>query len=358
MTNFRALGSSIPLLPRYLPGSFSLGDNPPPAIVDRTDGMQPGVTAEPSLAAALAFLASEEVAEYKSWGSPEKLQFLAAYQYVAVMSAVGLKRPDGTPFDGMLSHGISVALAAMQAAQAYFKQFPADAAVAADQMASVLKDASTNTEPQSVAFTKKYLLLRDRVVWELWNQYKITIAYEIVGTDPGAPGVILTRTMGTDYANPDYSAVFSTRTPAQLFQDGLALEDKFESLGVPFKKFNMSSANLRLGVGTPSILAVLIVLIIGALSFYYLWNHLNQQNKLTQLSVNLVTSDASLSNADKAARIAAINAGNNFFSQFFGSTVPWTEILIVLGVGLLAVLAYPYVVSEARQAGFLSRSHA
>lgn len=356
MTNFRALGSSIPLLPRYLPGSFGLGDIPP-AITDKTDGLQPKVASEPSLAAALALLASEEVSEYRSWGSPEKLQFLTAYQYVAVMSAVGLKRTDGTPFDGMLSQGISVALAAMQAAQSYFKQLPADAAQAADQMASVLKDASTNTEPQSVAFTKKYLLLRDRIAWELATQYGLTIEFEVVGTDPANPGVINTRMIGVD-KTPDYSAVFSTRTPAQLFADGLAIEDKFESLGVPFKKFNMSSANRRLGAGVPSILSVLIVLIIGALSFYYLWNHLNQQNKLTQLSVNLVTSDPSLSNSDKAARISAINAGNNFFSQFFGSTVPWTEILIVLGVGLLAVLAYPYVVAEARHAGFLSRSHA
>lgn len=357
MTNFRALGSSIPLLPRYLPGSFNLGNNNPPTVIDKTDGMQPRVVGEPSLPAALALLAPAEIAEYKSWGSPEKLQFLTAYQYVAVMSAVGLKRPDGTSFDGMLTQGISVALAAMQAAQAYFKQLPADAAQGADQMASVLKDASANTEPQSVAFTKKYLLLRDRIAWELATQYGLTVEYEIIGTDPSAPGTIFTRRIGVD-KTPDYSAVFSTRTPAQLFQDGLALEDKFESLGVPFKKFDMSSVNRRLGAGAPSILAVLIVLIIGALSFYYLWNHLNQQNKLTQLSVNLVTSDPSLSNSDKAARISAINAGNNFFSQFFGSTVPWTEILIVLGVGLLAVLAYPYIVAETRHAGFLSRSHA
>lgn len=356
MTNFRALGSSVPLLPRYLPGSFSLGANPP-TVIDKTDGMQPRVIGEPSLTAALAPLAAAEVAEYQSWGSPEKLQFLAGYQYVSVMCAAGLKRPDGTPFDGLLSQGITIALAAMQAAQSYFKQMPADVAQGADQMASVLKDASSNTEPQSITFAQKFLLLRDRVAWELATQNDLTVEYEVVGTDSSNPGVIYTRKIGEDKA-PDYSAVFSTRTPAQLFQDGLTLEDKFQGLGVPFKRFDLSSANRRMGAGLPSILAVLIVLIIGALSFYYLWNHINQQNKLTTLAVSLVTSDPSLSNSDKAARIAALNAGNNFFSQFFGSTVPWTEILLILGVGILAVLAYPYVVSEARHAGFLSRSHA
>jgi hypothetical protein len=356
VTNFRALGSSVPLLPRYLPGAFHLGANPP-TIIDKTDGMQPRVAGEPALAAALAPLSADEISQVQSWGSPEKVQFLAAYQYIAVMSAAGLRRPDGTPFDGLLTQGIAVALAALQAAQAYFKVMPTSLAQAADQMASVLKDASTNTDPQSIDATKKYLLLRDRVAWELATQNDLTLEYEIVGTDAANPGVIYTRRIGED-RSPDYSAVFSTRTPAQLFQDGLDLESKFESLGVPFKKLDMSGANRRLGVGAAPMLAILITIIVGALSFYWLWNHTNQQNHLTQTAVNLVTSDNTLSNSDKAAKVAAINAGNNFFSQFFGATVPWTEILVVLGLGVLAALAYPFIISETRRSGFLSRVHA
>lgn len=351
MTTFRALGGSVPLVPRLLPGSFSLGANPP-SIIDKNDGQVPRVAGEPSLNAALGLLSADEVADYRAWGQSEKLQFLTGYQYIAVMSAAGLKRPDGTPFDGLLTQGISVAFQALDAAKAYFGQMSADVAQAASQMASVLKDASTKTEPRSLDFSKKYSLLRDRIAWELATQNDLTIEYEIVGTDPANPGIIWTRKIGEDRA-PDYSAVFSTRTPKQLFDDGLALQDKFDNLGVTFKKLDMSGANLRLGAGPALILTVLITLIVGILSFYWLWNHVDQQNKLTQLAVNFITSDASLSSADKASKIAQLQAANNFFSQMFGSSVPWTEILIVVGLGVLAFLAYPYIITESRHRGYL-----
>lgn len=354
MTTFRALGGSVPLIPRLLPGTFSLGANPA-SIIDKTDGQVPRIAGEPSLAGALAPLTSDEAADYRSWGQSEKLQFLAGYQYVAVLSSAGLRRPDGTPFDGLLTQGISVALSAMDTVQGYFKQMPAEVVQAANQMASVLKDASTKTEPRSIEFTKKYALLRDRIAWELATQNDLTIEYEIVGNDPANPGVIYTRKIGEDRL-PDYSAVFSTRSPKQLFDDGLALEDKFDNLGVTFKRLDMSSANARMGMGPALILTVLITLVVAILSFYWLWNHVNEQNKLTRLAVNLITSDPSLSSSEKALRISQLQAANNFFSQMFGSSVPWTELLIVLGIGVLAFLAYPYVVSESRHHGYLGGS--
>lgn len=337
-----------------LPGPFSLGANPP-TIIDKSDGMVPRTAGEPSLSAALAFLTSDEAADYRSWSSKEKLQFLAGYQYIAVATSAGLKRPDGTPFDGLLTQGIAVAFDALQAAQNYFKLMPDAAAQAADRMASTLKDASTKTEPRGLEFTKKYALLRDRVAWELATENDLTLEYEIVGTDPASPGLLYTRKIGDDKA-PDYSAVFSTRTPKQLFDDGLALQEKFDTLGVTFQRLDLSGANLKMGAGPALILTILITLIVGILSFYWLWNQANEQSKLTKVAVDLVLNDPKLSSAEKALLVGRINAANSFFGGIFGATIPWTEILVVLGLGALAFFAYPYVVAAMapKPAGYLS----
>lgn len=352
MTTFRGLGPALRIVQHP-----SLGANPA-TIIDKTDGMMPRTAGEPSLSAALALLSSDEVADYQSWGSKEKLQFLSGYQYLAVATAAGLQRSDGTPFDGFLTQGISIALGAMDAAQAYFKLMPADAAVAADQAASVLQEASSKTEPRGLAFVKKYALLRDRAAWELATQNDLTLEYEIVGNDPANPGMIYTRKIGEDRP-PDFSAVFSTRLPSELYQDGLDLQDKFETLGVTFKKLNTLGANRRLGAGPALILAILITLIVAVLTFFWLWNHVNEQNKLTKLAVDFVTNDTSLSPADKADRLAKLKTANNFFGEVFGaSDIPWTAILITVGVGVLALLAYPYVVAaiNPKHRGYLGYS--
>lgn len=323
----------------------------PPAIIDQNKDQIPKTVGEPSLAQAVALLSADEAADYAAWTAPQKLQFLAGYQYIAVMSAQGLQRPDGTPFTGLLPSGILTGLSAMDVLTPYLKSMAPDQAAGADQMATALKDASTKTQPKSSDFVKKYLLLRDRVAWELAAQYDLTVEFEIVGTDPAAPGIIYTRKVGEDRA-PDYSAVFSTMSPSELFDAGLSLQDKFENLGVTFKRLDLSGANPRLGVGPALILAVLIAIVILILGFYWSWNSANQQSGLTNRAVDLISSDPSLSPSEKADRIARLRNGADFFSQFFGSSIPWVPILAVAALAALAWFAYPYLVSEKH--GFLS----
>lgn len=334
--NFRSFGPALPLVHRPF-----LGANPP-TVIDKTDGRTPRTIGEPPLDTALALLSSDEAADYKTWGPKEKIMFLAGYQYLATATSVGLRRVDGTPFDGYLTQGISVALAALQSIQDYFKNMSPDAVAGADQAASVLKEASTKTEPRGIDFAKKYQLLRDRVAWELATQNDLTVEYEILGTDPANPGLVYTRKIGEDKA-PDYSAIFSIRTPKEFYQDGLSLEDKYEALGVTFKKLNTLGANSRMGVGPALILAILITLIVAVLSFFWLWNHVNEQNKLTSVALDFVSKDPRLTDAEKADRILAMRRADSFFSEVFGSSVPWVGILVAVGLGALAVFAYPYI---------------
>ncbi len=355
---FRAMGPSVTLHRPLMAGFFGLGQSAPTPNGSPSSSVTVG-GAEPSLEAALAALTADEAADFKTWGSPEKLQFLAGYQYIAVMTASGLRRPDGTPFNGLLSQGISLGLVALQDTMPYAKQMAQPDAQSLDQLASVLKEASVVTQPKCNAFVQKYLPLRDRVVWELWNQYQITIQYEEVGTNPSNPGVIFSHTLGTNFGNPDYSAVFSTRPPSQLWKDGLALEDKFEALGVSFQRLNLSGSKRLLGTGPGLILGMLITLIVGILSFYWLWNHVNQQNNLIKISIDLIQGDPSLTQSQKAAKISQLQATNSFFNEILGgSDIPWVALLVVLGVGILAYLAYPYILGDRNHKPYLAGGEA
>lgn len=337
-SDFRSFGTALRIAPYAL---GAMGANPP-VVIDKTNGQTPRVAGEPSLPTALALLTPEEAADYRTWGSREKLMFLSGYQYLATATAAGLRRVDGTPFDGWLSQGISIVLAALDAAQGTFKDMTADLAAAADQAASVLKDASTKTEPRGIEFVKKYALLRDRAAWELATQNDLTIEFEILGTDPANPGLVYTRKIGED-KTPDYSAVFSTDTPKEFYQAGLSLQDKFEALGVSFKKLSTLGANPRLGLGPALILAVLATIIVAILAFFWLWNHVNEQNKLTRKAVDLIQADSRLTASEKADKILAIRQAEAFFSEVFGSSFPWVGILIGLGIAAAVVIAYPYI---------------
>jgi hypothetical protein len=337
-SDFRGFGAALRIAPYAL---GAMGANPP-VVIDKTDGQIPRAAGEPSLSAALALLSVEEAADYKTWGSQEKLMFLSGYQYLATATAAGLRRVDGTSFDGWLTQGISVVLAAMQAAQDTFKNMPADLAAAADQAAGILRDASTKAEPRGIDFAKKYALLRDRAAWELATQNDLTVEFEILGTDPANPGLIYTRKIGED-KTPDYSAVFSTQTPKEFYQAGLSLQDKYEALGVTFKKLNTLGVNHRLGLGPALILAVLITILVAILAFFWLWNNLNEQNKLTAKAVDLIQSDSRLTASEKADKVLAIRRAEAFFTEVFGTSIPWVGILIGLGVAALAVAAYPYI---------------
>lgn len=340
-SDFRSFGTPLRLAP-YALGSMGVMGANPPVVIDKTDGQVPRVAGEPSLSAALGLLSAEEAADYQTWGSQEKLMFLSGYQYIAAGTAAGLHRVDGTPFDGWLTQGISIVLSAMQAAQDLFKNMPADLAAAADQAAGILRDASSKTEPRGIDFAKKYALLRDRAAWELATQNDLTVEFEILGTDQANPGLVYTRKIGED-KTPDYSAVFSTQTPKEFYQAGLSLQDKFEALGVTFKKLNTLGVNRRLGLGPALILAVLITIIVGILAFFWLWNNLNEQNKLTAKAVDLVQSDSRLTASEKADKVMAIRRAEAFFSEVFGTSVPWVGILIGLGLAAAAVIAYPYI---------------
>src|SRR4029077_21193685 len=198
-----------------------------------------------------------------------------------------------------------------------------------------------------------YLLLRDRVAWELAKGDSdnpdpdkrfppMTVVYEIMGTDPANPGVIYSRTVGSTPNDPDLIIEYSTMTTKELWNEGLRLEGKYDDLGVSFKKLDMSGANLRLGAGPLFILAIIMTAIIALLAAWWLWDHITKKNQLLDLAVKNIQSDPRLSPAQKAKAILDINNSNSFFNVVFGFEIPWTSIIIgatVVGVAFYGIPA-------------------
>lgn len=315
-----------------------LAGRPSPALAQTQPTVMRPASTEPSLDRALATLSPEEAASYASWDPKTKWLFLAGYQWVAVGTARGLSRPDGTPFNGFLPQGINLALAALQTMVSYLKDDP-DLAAGADQATTILQEATNKTEPQGQSIARKYRPLRDRIAWELAMQ-GATIEYEIVGDDPANPGVIFTRKIGED-RTADLSAVFSTNTPRDFWKNGLILERKYEDAGVPFKKLDLSGANPRLGIGAPPVLAIIITAVVAILAFFWLYNHVMDRKSLNQKALEYIVNDPKLTDAEKAARIQALKNSNSFFDEIFGSNFPWTTLIIGATIVGLAYFVLP-----------------
>lgn len=308
---------------------------------------------EPSLQAVLASLTPEEAADYRAWGSKEKLLFLMGYQWLSVMTAPELKRPDGSPFIGVLPQFADAAYEALKAAEPYFKKLPADMSKAADGAASIVWDARIKTEARGRETAKRYRLLRDRVAWELAIS-GVTVEFDVVGDDPSNPGVLFVRKIGED-KGADISAVFSGKTPKELWEDGLKLQDKYEDAGVVFKKLDMSGTGKRLAVGPPAVLAVVIGVVVLVLGFFWLWRHLQEEKRLNDLAVRLIMDDPTLSDVDRADRIRRLKGADAMWASIFGSGgFPFGSILLgaaVIGIAFFLAPAYlPSIISGGRAA--------
>lgn len=299
----------------------------------------------------LASLSDSEAADYRSWGYKERIQFLNGYQYLSTMVTPSLRRPSGTVFMGAFPQSVDLMNSALQAAAPYFKTLDATNAKAAEQAATVLSDA-TKAEPAGQDVSRKYILLRDRVAWELANgdsnnpdpnkRYPpMTIRYEILGTDPANPGVLYSRTVGTNLNDPDLVIEYSTWSTRDLWNEGVRLEGKYEDLGVSFKKLDMSGANLRMGVGGTAVLGIVITSVVSLLTAWWLWNHITTQNKMLDLAVQNIQGDPRLSPSEKADKILSIRSVGSFFSSIFGSEFPWTTVIIGAAVAGIAYFGLP-----------------
>lgn len=335
---FTSLVAPVPLV-----GSPSLSQAPVPAPAPVT----PAVGGEPDLRAMLASLTPDEAAEYRSWGPKEKLLFLMGYQWVSVMTAPVLRRPDGSPWVGILPQFSDAAYEALKAAEPLFKGLSPDMAKAADEAATIVSDARTKTEPRGRDAAKKYRLLRDRVAWDLATS-GVTVEFEVVGDDPSNPGVLYVRKIGED-KEADISAVFSNKTPKQLWADGLNLQEKYENAGVVFKKLDMSGAGRRLSAGPAALLAVIIGLVVLILGFFWLWQNLQEKKRLNDLAIDMIKKDPKMSDAEKADRIARLGTANSMWAAVFGSgAAPWGAILIGAAVVGIAFFLVPSLIPDGR----------
>lgn len=284
---------------------------------------------EPDLSRALAPLSRAEAADYQGWGPPEKTLFLLGYQYLAAATAKDLERPDGSQFNGFLPDGISSALTILGAAAAY-DLGPLSAAL--DGLSKILKGASDKTENEGQKAVRKYRLLRDRIAWEMANS-GVVVKFDVMGDDPANPGVVYQRQIGGE-GSPDLNAVFSFKTPAQMYQAGKELEAMYAKQGVPFDR-------PKLGAGSAfPVLGAIIAIIAGILLFFYLfWNH-GERAKLHDTTVDLIMKDPKMTPEEKADALMKLRSAESFWGEIFGA-FPWTVLIVTAGIAAIAFFALP-----------------
>lgn len=300
-------------------------------------------TGEPPIDRALSPLLAAEVEEYRSWESLHRTLFLMAYQWLAVSDAKDLTQLDGSAFTGTFQQGLHAALESMKVAARYSKTLPADAMAELNEATAVLNEASGKTEPAIRKAVQKFRFLRDRVAWELGSQNEV-VSYEVVGDDPESPGTIYTRTVGGE-GRPDVDAVFSTLDTKELVDGGLDLERAFEALGVPFQRSDLSGANLG-DVGKMPILAYLITLVVGAVTFYYLYHRALEGGKLADAVRAAINSDPTLSPDQRLDLLSKFNASDSFFGAIFGSAFSWKTVILSATVFGIAFFVLPKLLEQ------------
>lgn len=296
----------------------------------------------PSVEEALRGLGHEEAADYRAWESLQKTFFLMAYQWLAAAAAKNLVRLDGTPFTGVYSEGIEIANEALKVSGKYAKSLPEAPLADLGAATETVKETVEKTLPAVERALRKYRLLRDRVAHELALAGE-SVAYEVVGDDPQAPGTIYPRRLGPEGVL-DVDAVFSDRSDDRMIREGADLEKGFASLGVPFRRLDLSGANP--GAGAMPILAHLITLIVGVLSFFYLYKRSAVVGSLNQATIDLVKKDETLTADQKADLIAKVAMADSFFGAFFGPTVSWPALLVAATIVGLALFVLPKILHD------------
>jgi hypothetical protein len=324
----------------------SLAQAPAIAVAPAPEAAAPRAV---SLEAALGPLSSEEAADVRSWTPKEKLLFFMAYQWTAAVSAPEMKRADGTPYVGILPQFSDAAYQALQSEEPYFTKAPADLAKAADESAAVVYDGRTKTLDRARAAVKKYRLLRDWTALDL-AQAGATVEYEIVGDDPANPGIVYTRRTGGEEGSPDVSAVFTTRSPEELWNYGQTLEDKFGNAGVVFQKLDLSGTGARAGAGPAGVLVLLVGTVVAVLSFFWLWKHAQAEGALSQWAISAISSDPTLSASEKSLRQSKVRQAGTMWDSMFRTKTPWTAILVAAAIAGLAFFVVPALVPGGARA--------
>jgi hypothetical protein len=324
--------------------SPGLGQSGAPQIATRSAATGGG---EPDLNRALSSLSADEAAEYKNWNSAHKTLFLMGYQWLAVAAAKNLQRLDDQNYTGFFQQGLDIALGAMGASAVVADSLPDAAGMALSDATSALKEATDKTMPRLQAAVKRYRFLRDRVAWELAAEGD-TVEYEIVGDDGGNPGIIFTKRMGGGSGAPDVDAVFSKMAPKQAVNEGDSLEEMYAGLGVPFQRLDLSGINLG-DVGTMPVLALVITLVVGVLSFYYLYGRSTERAKLNDAVINAILKDQNLSAEQKADLVKKIQESESFFGTILGPTFSWTTVIVGGTILGLAFFVLPKLLANMKE---------
>lgn len=267
-------------------------------------------------------LTQEELNEVAGWGAREKFLFLQGYQWLAAMTSSKIQvLGTSDEYKGFLPVGIKAVLDVISASETVVTRLSPETLTGQTQLSAAAKDASKTSGSIDEAM-RRWRPLRARVVQELVGE-GANLEFEYFGDSPNQPGVLVLRRISEQGVTPEYSVVYSTKTPQELIADGLALQDKYAEIGVQFQRPTMGQG------ATFPILASIITLVTAVLVFFWTYEKVQKEKNFNGEVVKAIESQT----AQEADALLKINNANALLADIFQQPFPWTA---VIGVGAVA----------------------
>lgn len=320
----------------------------------------------PSLETALAPLSDAEKVSVESFSFREKFLFILGYEYMCAVFSQGLRFPDGKPYRNFSSQALEVALSFTSSFWKFVKPTEPEEVQGLASITDQTEVTAAN-ESDAQGAIRKYRPLRDRLAWEIFNGDPArgiqgqSIMYEVWGDDPNNPGVIITRILTNDPAQaPDLEAMFSHKTPAQLYQDGLLLQKKYQEIDVPFEPVGLGKP--RMGAVLVLPLAVIITLCIAALVLVSLLGWFTERFVAKKRINDAIDNDPTLTPEQRLAAKAKANRDLSWIETVTGlspESIERIAVIAVLAAGTVAALYFgvPALIEAFKKSGSSSRRY-
>lgn len=281
--------------------------------------------------------------EWERMGPREKGLFLLAYQWVAAVTSRPLKVfGEDRTYEGIFPRGVTALLDFLRIADVVMDDLPAPVVQGVSELAGAL-DQGDRTVGESRSFLARYASLRDRAVRDLADG-GLTVEFEYFGDSPQFPNQLVRHKVGPEDAAPDFVAIFSNKSPADLVAEGKLLREKIRQTGT-----KLDSAEFELA-GAWLVLGIVGVIIAGIIGFFWSWSVQDRKNRVVDATIKAVKENPDLTGPEKVRLLNELEKNQSVLGDLFGG-VPWENLIFTFGVVALLIWGVPKVLEWSRTAG-------
>jgi len=281
--------------------------------------------APPAATPASQGLSQEEATEIAGWGVRERRLFLLGYQWLSAMTSPRLK-VFGTDagYIGLLPTAIKAIQDILSAGQPVMTKLPPESLSGFTELKTAAEEAAKTSGSIADAI-RRWRPLRNSVTDQFVAE-NMSIEFEYFGDSPTQPNTVVLHRAVEEGVPPDFSAAFSTKTPAELIEDGIKIQDMYQEIGAVLPGF--------------PILGTLNVLIGNVLAFFSAYERVQEERNFNDEVLSAIENDTVLTPAQKTEATQKVNGAQAILANVFsGAPFPWASLVIagalVAGVAFL-----------------------